>query len=150
MKLSTMTLWSHDAFDVSASHVVELGIYDTPRGADVDPEGEMGEAERDAALRERAAVPMTWRPEARWSTADEAREDALSRLRAMVRGLRGEARYEGEAEMIDGCLRVDEDALTVTWVVGEPGDESVAWRRAWRVVEDATPRRVRPARDNRR
>lgn len=129
------------ALTADVSYLVETGTWRAPQGADVDSEGELAmTGELDAAL-VAAERPMTWQPGARWTDAAEAHADALKALRAIVSDLRDDT---ADDPMMAAALRVDEATLTVSWVAGEPGDETLVWRRSWRVTTDTTPRTVRP------
>lgn len=106
------------AFDVTSSYLVEAVT------------------ERDGVT---SVVPGT-----RWTNADEAQRAARGAMYALVAHLRRDLGADPDPAEV-AALRTDPKALTVSWVAGEPCDETLVWRKSWRVVEDTTPRTVRPA-----
>ncbi len=96
------------------------------------------------AVTERDGV-TTVTPGTRWTERAEAQRAAGSAFNALVAQLRRDLGPDA-ADYEVAALRPDASTLTVSWVAGEPGDETLVWRKSWRVTEDTTPRTVRPAR----
>lgn len=84
-------------------------------------------------------------PGTRWTDRDEAQRAAGSAFNTLVAQLRRDIGTDPDPIAV-AALRPDASTLTVSWVAGEPGDETLVWRKSWRVTEDITPRTVRPAR----
>lgn len=134
-----------DNFTAHVTYLVEDGTYRRPEGADVDPEGELAmSGELDAALAA-AERPMSWQLGTRWTDRVEAERAARSAFNTLVAQLRRDLGPDAAAYEI-AALRPDASTLTVSWVAGEPGDETLVWRKSWRVTEDTSPRTVRAAR----
>jgi hypothetical protein len=96
------------------------------------------------AVTERDGV-TTVQPCTRWTDRAEAQRAAGSAFNTLVAQLRRDIGTDPDPIAV-AALRPDASTLTVSWVVGEPGDETLGWRKSWRVVEDTTPRTVRAAR----
>lgn len=84
-------------------------------------------------------------PGTRWTDRAEAQRAAAAKANELIAQLRRDMGSEASAEEV-AALRIDRNAFAVSWVVGAPGDETLVWRKSWRVVEDTTPRTVRAAR----
>lgn len=80
----------------------------------------------------------------RWTERAEAERAAAAKANELIAQLRRDMGPDA-ADYEVAALRIDRNAFAVSWVAGEPGDETLVWRKSWRVVEDTTPRTVRPA-----